>query len=206
MAGEPDLLRQHHGQEVGEVARRMRPNGRLIDPNQDAASAIKETKDLMASASGPLFEACFSHDGLTVRADVIETGWLIEVKSSTSVKKDPPQHLEDVAVQAWVMEAAGYKLDGIAIEHVDNGFVLQEPGDWLRLTSRPCRSVTIASIPITARSYPYVGRSHRSIRSRICLRVAGSLRPLGLKGLRISAKCPLSGWLKTNTSEFTRPS
>jgi hypothetical protein len=130
MAGEPDLLRQHHGQEVGEVARRMRPNGRLIDPNQDAASAIKETKDLMASASGPLFEACFSHDGLTVRADVIETGWLIEVKSSTSVKKDPPQHLEDVAVQAWVMEAAGYKLDGIAIEHVDNGFVLQEPGDY----------------------------------------------------------------------------
>lgn len=124
----PDPLQRVNGAEVGEMARRLRPSGRLVSAEQGLSAAITETERLMADHDGPLFEATFSYDGVVVRADVIDDGWLIEVKSTTNVKTDPPQHLEDAAVQAWVIESGGYPLQGIAVEHVDNSFVLEEPG------------------------------------------------------------------------------
>ncbi len=46
------------------------------------------------------------------------------MKSSTSIKD---YHLNDAAIQSYVLESAGYALDSIWIAHIDRDFVY--PGD-----------------------------------------------------------------------------
>ncbi|MEW6544788.1 MAG: DUF2779 domain-containing protein [Nitrospirota bacterium] len=79
-----------------------------------------------------IFEGTFECDQVLVRVDVLErirrqpTGpdaWrLIEVKSSTRVKT---VHLDDLAVQAYVLQGAGLPLAGSSLMHLDTGYVYQ---------------------------------------------------------------------------------
>ena len=54
-------------------------------------------------------------------------GRLTEVKSSTSVK---PYHVEDCAVQAWVLKQNNIRLASIELAHVDTSFVYQGDGNY----------------------------------------------------------------------------
>lgn len=118
------------GRDVGTLARAKHPGGVLIGP-ADADAAL-DWRQLFADTSAalraqprrPIFEATCEHDGVTVRADVLvprPRGWhLVEVKSSTKVK---PHHLEDVAVQTWVLRNAGVDVRSVALRYIDNSFV-----------------------------------------------------------------------------------
>jgi hypothetical protein len=101
--------------------------------------ALAQTKALMTSLfAAPIFEATLQHDGVLVREDVLlpvhENGrrlWrIIEVKSSARLK---PEHIQDCAVQAWVHLQAGYPLSGVALAHIDTGFVYPGDGDYAGL-------------------------------------------------------------------------
>ena len=113
------------GNEVGEVARSLFPEGMLIGHDTELVEALRATRVALAEhPDRPLFEATFEHDGVLVRADLLvpdSSGLrLIEVKSSTEVKS---HHLADCAVQAWVVRKAGVPLARIELAHVDNTFV-----------------------------------------------------------------------------------
>ena len=82
------------GDEVGELACKRYPDGRLIaQDHHHFDEALTQTNELLNDETIPaLFEAAFEYKGLIARADVIERlptgGWrLIEVKSSTLVKE-----------------------------------------------------------------------------------------------------------------------
>ncbi|MYF69908.1 MAG: DUF2779 domain-containing protein [Proteobacteria bacterium] len=99
------------GHEVGEMACRRYPGGRLVaHDHRHTADALAETRQLLeAGTASALFEPAFIHQGVLVRADVLErlphSGWrLVEVKSTTRLK-----HLFvlDTAVQLWVLRGAG---------------------------------------------------------------------------------------------------
>lgn len=68
---------------------------------------------------------------MLVRVDALELGergWaLTEVKSSTQVKAC---HLEDVAVQAWVLRQSGIDVREARVALVDSQFVYREPGRY----------------------------------------------------------------------------
>jgi len=120
------------GNRVGEIARELRPGGRLIGHVDDPGRALQETREALAGADDRLlFEAALKHGGVLVRADVLERRdgrcRLVEVKSSTAVK---PPHVEDVAIQAWVLQGAGLVLEDTRLAHVDNTFVYAGDGDY----------------------------------------------------------------------------
>lgn len=120
------------GNEVGEIAQRLCPEGILIGDDDNLIAAIGATRAAMAAhPDWPIFEATFQHDGLLVRADVLlptPDGYrMTEVKSSTEIK---PYHVEDCAVQAWVLMKNGIPLSSVELAHVDTSFVYQGEGNY----------------------------------------------------------------------------
>jgi hypothetical protein len=76
LAAETDAATQSRfdtGTEVGEVARRRFPGGRLLaQDHKHHAAAEAQTRELLADPSLPaLYEAAFHHDDVAVRADIL---------------------------------------------------------------------------------------------------------------------------------------
>lgn len=117
------LARFRDGNAVGDIARKLHPNGIFIETlNKDRA--LQETADALQGKPVPIFEAAFMAEDVLVRVDVLlpegDGFRLVEVKSSTSMKD---YHLDDVKIQAWVIERAGLGLSHFALAHIDSEFI-----------------------------------------------------------------------------------
>lgn len=123
---------QWWGDEVLRVARALNPDGVLIGQQADLRGALKETRlRLTESPLIPLFEPAFEHDGVLVRSDLLfphpsETR-MVEVKAATSLKD---YHLEDCAIQVWVIESWGLPLKRIELGLVDTSFIYGGDGNY----------------------------------------------------------------------------
>jgi hypothetical protein len=117
--------------EVGEIARQLYdPNGlgTVVDAQPDGLGAALARSTALLDSSAPIFEAGFAAEGALVFVDIMlpvgeepKRSWqIVEVKSSTSVKD---YHRDDIAIQAFVAQAAGVPLKSIALAHIN--------GDWL---------------------------------------------------------------------------
>jgi hypothetical protein len=122
------------GHLVGDIARQLYGQGQgvLIEYGPGLKQALRDTQMLMARGpQQPIFEATYQYQGVLVRVDALlpaAEGWrIVEVKSSTSLKDE---HIKDSAIQAWVFQNLGYRLDGIALAYVDNQFVYPGNGDF----------------------------------------------------------------------------
>ena len=122
------------GVEIGRKAHLLFPDGILVEEAPwRHAEAVAHTAALMQNPSVPaIFEAAFAHRNVCLRVDVLERhpdGWgLLEVKSSGGVKD---HHLDDIALQAHVLESARVLLRAIEVLHVNTAYV-RGPGeiDW----------------------------------------------------------------------------
>lgn len=123
------------GFQVGDIAQRIydtEGRGALIDVQSEGFNRAFERSAELLSTTQPIFEAGFSAGGALAFADVMlpeqkdgKQVWrMVEVKSSTRVKD---YHRDDVAVQAFVAQAAGVPLASIALAHIDSSWVY--PGD-----------------------------------------------------------------------------
>ena len=80
------------GNAVGEIACELCPNGIMVEAEPNLQAALDRTQELLeAGHHDAIFEATFQHDGVLIRADIMEhdgtDGWHVaEVKSSTGVK------------------------------------------------------------------------------------------------------------------------
>ena len=143
LATKPDEITQailDMGTEIGELARKRYPGGVLVEADRKhAAEAIAHTKVLLADPDVPaIFEAAFMFENVFIRVDVLErlstaesgeSVWrLIEVKSSTRVKE---VHLNDLAVQTYVINGAGTILAKSCLMHISTQYVY--PGGELNL-------------------------------------------------------------------------
>ncbi len=123
------------GTDVGIAARLLVPGGILVYEGPDQhAQAVTRTRELIANPDVPaIFEAAFAFDNVLIRADILERqpsgAWrLAEVKSTTRVK---PEHLHDLAIQAYVIRGCGIALEQMQLVHVDTTYVRDENGiDW----------------------------------------------------------------------------
>lgn len=118
------------GHALGDIARTVLGSGRLIGHVDHIGLAMRETAAALA-AETLLFEPAFSADGVVARADGLRKmrgGWhLIEVKSSTAVKD---YHLQDCALQAWVLSSAGTPVKKVTLAHIDKDFVYPGEGRY----------------------------------------------------------------------------
>src|SRR5262245_22335880 len=138
LATKPDAATQamfDMGTEVGELARSLFPGGVLVTAGyRQTEAALTQTIALIQDVTVPaIFEAAFLHDGVLIRADILErveavdgkpSSWrLIEVKSSTKVKD---VHLEDLAVQSEVILSSGLTLVSVGLMHINTGYRYRE--------------------------------------------------------------------------------
>lgn len=119
------------GHEVGEWARKYYKGGIMLEQGpEDIAGALKETQELIKKGKTLLYEATFMAEDVLVRCDILRKvgkAWqLIEVKSSTQLKD---AHLGDIAIQKYVLEAAGLKIDKAFLMIIDTSYVKDGPID-----------------------------------------------------------------------------
>tara|TARA_B100000315_G_scaffold187447_1_gene177044 strand:- start:20 stop:511 length:492 start_codon:yes stop_codon:yes gene_type:complete len=85
----------------------------------------------MAGDTPAIFEAAFEAHGIRIRVDILERldeGWgLREVKSSTSASEEKG-HVDDVAVQLYVLQGAGVDITSVELIHVNNTYRLESGG------------------------------------------------------------------------------
>jgi predicted RecB family nuclease len=130
LAAEPDaaaeaIMRQ--GYEVGLLARQLFPGGIEVDNSGGLGQAIRATKELVANPEIPaIFEAAFESQDVIVKTDVLQRRkgdfWrLVEVKSASDLKDN---HVEDVAIQSYVLAGSGMKLASVWLAHINREYVL----------------------------------------------------------------------------------
>lgn len=121
------------GHQVGEVAQQLVPEGVMVEMgNWDIDQALEDTRRLLEPSNGPpLFEATFFHNDVLIRADIFFpencSYRLVEVKASTKVKD---YYLNDCAIQAWVIENAGYPIHKVELAHINNRFIYPGNGNY----------------------------------------------------------------------------
>jgi hypothetical protein len=123
------------GTEVGVLARGCYPGGVLVDAEHfKVAQGVKRTAELLADPRVPaIYEAFVQFDNVLVRADILERAprnrWrLIEVKSTSQVKEE---HLDDLAIQSYVLTGAGLRLNANLLMHINTDYLY--PGGDLDL-------------------------------------------------------------------------
>ena len=132
------------GIEVGIKARLLWPGGVLVETGKydEYDEAVGRTKALIADPTVPaIFEAALTHHGVLIRADALERlpdgRWrLNEVKSSIRIKDE---HLEDVALQTYVIVGSGLELVDAYLVYINNEYIRDEEIDWNALFCRECQ-------------------------------------------------------------------
>ena len=124
------------GDEMRELARTAFPKGVAIT-SEDAADAAKETQQQLANNTPVLFDATFVADGLEARCDILvvqhnkETNEklvdLFEIKSGTKVKH---RYVNDLALQAIVLESCGLQLKSAYLLHINPKYSHVEGEDY----------------------------------------------------------------------------
>lgn len=130
LAAQPDgsndaIMEQ--GREVGLLARQLFPGGVEVDGWGGLLPAIRSTRELVANPDVPaIFEGAFEHDDVVVKIDILqrrkENRWcLVEVKSTADLKE---HHLEDMAIQSYVLSHCGLELSSVWLAHINPSYVL----------------------------------------------------------------------------------
>ena len=131
LAGETDEATQHLfdvGHKVGENARLRFLGGMLVtEDHMHMSQAIKSTEAFVKNGAPAIFEATVRNDKLQCRADVLKrvgknkNEWdIYEVKMSTKLKDE---HLDDVAIQRYCFEKAGYKIRKTFLVHINTEYI-----------------------------------------------------------------------------------
>ena len=111
------------GHLIGDLARKRFPGGHLFNEDPFAwREVLSETQEHLAKGTPVLYEPCFLHDNAMARPDILARTSdgsydLFEVKSSTRVKDE---HLHDLAVQTYIYEGAGIRINRCYLMHLNS--------------------------------------------------------------------------------------
>jgi hypothetical protein len=130
------------GTDVGMLARQLFPYG--VDASPPAyyqyQQSVADTAKYIRKGVNTIYEAAFQHDGLLAAIDILvqkKGKWYaFEVKSTGSVK---PQHIQDAALQYFVITQSGLPLEDISIIHLNTDYIRYGELDIQKLFS--CTSV-----------------------------------------------------------------
>jgi len=128
--------RMDEGTAFGVLAQELLGGGTLVAADHlHVNEALAETRSLLdqsIDAVPMIFEPAFAYEGVRVRVDAYkrhhEGDWLIEIKSTASVK---PEHIWDCAIQTWVARGSGQHVTRVMLGHADTeSFVYTNEYDY----------------------------------------------------------------------------
>ena len=146
------------GNRVGEIARTLYSQGRNVHVEYTQALASAPQLSLfdaaptpgpasLAGAEGPrvFFEATFEHAGVLIRTDVLEQSSagtrLVEVKAASQMREE---YIPDVAIQTWVLEGAGVRVNEASLAHINSQFIYRGDGTYAGLlVEEPIRDLAL---------------------------------------------------------------
>jgi len=113
------------GIDVGRVAQQLFPNGLLITyDNVPLSDQIRITTEEIQKGTVTLYEAAFSFNDVFAKLDILHRGpdgWeLYEVKATTGVED---VHLDDIALQYYVLNGSGLPVSRVFLVHLNNEYV-----------------------------------------------------------------------------------
>ncbi len=160
---EPDRFTQYQldqGTAAGKLAAEQYGPGTQI-PAFPLEEALEKTRKALEEGREHIFEAAFSFQDIHVKADILVSRGdghadIIEVKSSTKVKD---RHIDDLAIQRFVLEGNGLTVDSAFVLHMNPDYV--HPGDSLFLLSDQTRAADsrMGNIPENLRAMRKVLRA-----------------------------------------------
>lgn len=123
------------GREIGELARGLFPEGRLVSNNdQDTAEGLTE-KLLSDSSTKTLFEAAFVDAPFIARPDILTRhgkAWhILEVKSSFADSGSVDDYIDDLAYTAMVAARAGLKASQYSLVLLSRSYRFGDSPDLL---------------------------------------------------------------------------
>ena len=128
------------GHEFEKYAEKLFPEGVSLGFNNydEYNTLTKRTQDVLDGSAKTIFQGRFEAEGLTCIVDVLDRVGggmydLIEIKSSTKVK---PEHEYDLAFQLLVLHKAGFKINNIAIIHLNKEYVREDVIDPKAITEK----------------------------------------------------------------------
>lgn len=114
---------EQEGIRLGAQARELFPGGELIQFKNGHEINAERTAKLIHEDVSPIYEATFVYDETLVMVDILnkgDSGWEIyEVKGSSEIK---PHHVDDLAVQAFIVKNAGLDVNRACLIHVNNQY------------------------------------------------------------------------------------
>ncbi len=156
------------GRSTKRITLPMRKAGTLIaEDREHLEGALESTAKALKGGAAILYEPAFLAHDVLVRPDILvrsQSGsWdLIEVKSSTEVKKE---HVQDVAVQRFVIEGYGLPLRQTLLMHINNRYVRDGDIDPGQLFVKADITVDVAQhvqdVPANVKSFLATAASER---------------------------------------------
>ncbi len=133
------------GIEFGREVTRLFPDGvEITEDYRHPQEALDATASLLQGDAPALFEAAFLHHDVLIRADILKRSeanpgaWdLIEVKSASNgesgLKGKLKKHVNDMAVQLYVLEGAGITVRSASLGWVNSEYERIGDLDWNQL-------------------------------------------------------------------------
>jgi hypothetical protein len=126
------------GRDVGILAWELFPGGVEI-PYEGLShqEQLDLTQQKIKEGKKTIYEATFSYEGVFVKVDILHKGktdWdIYEVKASTKVKD---VHIEDVAVQYYVVARTGLPVSRAYVVHINNKYIRKGDIDVTKLFTK----------------------------------------------------------------------
>jgi hypothetical protein len=114
------------GTDAGLLAQQLFPGGVDCSPefHYDYGPSAARTVDLIANGQSVIYEASFIYEGVLAALDILvkrKDGWhAYEMKSTKDVK---PQHIQDAALQYWVITHCGVTLKSMNVLHFNGEYI-----------------------------------------------------------------------------------
>ncbi len=126
------LARFEQGTDIGVQAQELFPGGVLIsEDHRHIPEAMLSTRKAVKDGAKILFEPAAEFGRVMARADVLVNNggkWdMVEVKSVTSIKE---YQFQDMAIQRWIFEGAGFKMGKSILCHIDREYVRHGDIEW----------------------------------------------------------------------------
>lgn len=114
------------GIDVGIMARDLFPGGvdATVGLTKKYEQSVQRTAQLIEQGLPAIYEAAFQYNGVLIFVDILartDQGWhAVEVKSSLRLS---PVHVNDAALQYYVLKGSGIKLAAFSLAHINPSYI-----------------------------------------------------------------------------------